>query len=520
MKYLIAIISGCLFTLCFAPYYIFVIGFFSITALLIILDFAKTHKERFLLGWLFGFAHHVTGLYWISNSLLVEADKFAWLIPFAISLIPAILALFIGFISYLVHKLEYKSFAKILFFSSAWVFAEIIRGYAFTGFPWNLAGYIFLGSPEISQAASFVGVFGLSLLALILFSAPYLVFASIIEFKLYNKAKKISFSIIYLLPLIALTAVIAINGEIKIKQNLGKFEKTYLRIVQPNISQQEKFDNLRLGEQLYKLYTLSVKKSKIDGFVPDLIIWPEAATPFNINSSPIFRDEVSDIIPYSAFLLIGSIRFDIERNQAFNSMQIIDSEGNLLQDKYYDKHHLVPFGEYIPFRNIFPFIETIANGHGDFNYGDGPKNIKLPNAPAFSPNICYEIIFPNQVVDNKVGFKKRAKFIVNLTNDAWFGDSTGPYQHLDKARMRAIEEGVPVIRSANTGVSAVIDANGLVLDSLKLNTKGIIDIKLPKALPKPTYYSQYGNKIILIICSVLMVISIILKQIHRWQKTR
>ena len=518
MLYFTSIFLGGLFTLCFAPYYVFVAGFAAITGLMVLLDFARSNRRRFILGFLFGFIHHVTGLYWISNSLLVEADKFAWLIPFAASLIPAILALFIGFVCYLTHKLEYKGFAKILFFSSAWVFAEIIRGHALTGFPWNLTGYIFMGSIEISQAAAYVGVYGLSLLAIILFSAPYMVFSSLVDFKFYNRVTKISFSMLYLLPIVFVTAIISMNGREKILKNTDKFEKTYIRVVQPNISQQEKMDNLRLGEQLYKLYTLSVKKSEIDGFVPDLIIWPEAATPFNIKVSPLFRDEVSDIVPYSAYLLLGSIRYDIENNAVYNSMEIIDGEGNLVEDKFYNKHHLVPFGEYIPLRKIFPLVESIAGGHGDFSRGKGPDIIKLDNAPAFSPNICYEIIFPNQVVDNKPEFKDRAKFILNLTNDAWFGDSTGPYQHLDKSRMRAIEEGVPVIRAANTGVSAVIDANGIILKSLELNKKGVIDIKLPAALERPTYFSEHGNKTILLICSFMMVFSIILKAIRRWRK--
>lgn len=504
--------------MCFAPYYTFLAGFLSITGLLIILDFARSNRRRFILGLLFGFMHHVTGLYWISNSLLVEADKFAWLIPFAVSAIPFYLALYTAFICWLTYKLEFKGFAKILFFSSAWVFAEIIRGTAFTGFPWNLAGYIFLGSPEISQAAAYVGVYGLSLLAMMIYSAPYMVFCSLVEFKLYNRAAKISFSILYLLPVVFATALIAMNGKTQMMKYNGKFENTKIRIVQPNISQQEKMDKLRLGAQLYDFYTLSVSDSQTDGFVPDLIIWPEAATPFDIKNSPQFRDEVSDIVPYSAHLLLGSIRYVNDGQSAYNSMEIIDSEGNLLQDKYYDKHHLVPFGEYIPFRKTFPFVESIAGGHGDFWEGDGPKTINIENSPAFSPNICYEIIFPGEVTDNKTEFDKRAKFIVNLTNDAWFGESSGPYQHLDISRMRAIEEGVPVIRAANTGVSAVIDVNGTILKKLELNEKGVIDIKLPKAKDAPTYFSNNGNKTILVICGIMMIFSSVLKAIRRWQK--
>lgn len=515
MKILLTILSGIAFTFCFAPYYYFVAGFFAVPCLLLILDFADTNLKKFGYGFLFAFCHHVTGLYWVANSLMVEADKFAWLIPFAVSLIPAYLAIYIGIICYLTGLLNYRGFPKMLFFASAWVFAEIIRTYAFTGFPWNLAGYTFMNSIQLAQAASFVGVYGLSLLAILLFSAPYLVLKSIADFKLENRHYKLSFSIIYLLPILCITALLSIFGDNKIKNFDSKFEDTNIRIVQPNIPQKEKFDRYRIGEHIYKHYTLTVEESNIGGFVPDIFIWPEASFLFDLKKADKFRDEISHLIPYSSHLILGSVRYEGENRtdsfKAFNSVEIIDSDGNLLDDKAYNKHHLVPFGEYIPLRKYFPYIEKITHGHGDFNTGLGPQTIQInKDIPPFSPSICYEIIFPDIAIE-KQAFDKRAKWIINVTNDGWFGDSSGPYQHLDIARMRAIEQGVPVIRAANTGISALIDANGKIVKKRALNETGIIDSKLPKALPKPTYYSIHGDKIILMVCAAFLIFSAILK---------
>jgi apolipoprotein N-acyltransferase len=453
---------------------------------------------------------------------MIEPDKFAWLIPFAVSLIPAYLALYIGLICFIVKFFDYRGFPKILFFSSSWVFAELIRSSAFTGFPWNLAGYVFMGSPELSQTGSIVGVYGLSLLAIILFSAPYLVLKSISDFKLEGKAYKLSFSIIYLLPIMALTAGLAVEGSKKLKKYENQFEKTDIRIVQPNIPQKEKFDRLRLGEQLYKFYTLTLKEPKNNGNVPDVIIWPEAATPFNIKTSARFRDEASNIIPLSSYLILGSVRFEGNGDniKAFNSMEVLDSEGNLIEEKTYDKHHLVPFGEYIPLRKFFPNLDKITHGMGDFSTGKGTSTISIKNEiPPYSPSICYEIIFPQYAIEKKEKFEDEAKWIINTTNDGWFGNSSGPYQHLDIARMRAIENGVPVIRSANTGISAVISANGLLLDFIPLNEEGIIDAKLPKALDYQTPYRKNGDKDIILLCGFMMVFSAILKLSLKLKKT-
>lgn len=515
MKIIITILLGVLYTLCFAPYHYFGLGFISFTGLLIILDSANTGRKQFLYGWLFGFAHHVTGLYWISYSMLVEPDKFAWMIPFSASIIPAILAIYIGFVSWATYRLRLKQIHKILFFAGSWTLAEMARSYLFTGFPWNLTGYVFLSKLAIAQAGSVVSVYGLGTLAIMVFCSPYLSIRYLKKNKSIAPVYRYSICLYYLVPSIITLILLSNWGSDRIRENSNRFEKTNIRIVQPNIPQKEKFDSMRVADQLFKYYNLTLQEGNVDDYVPDLIIWPEAATMINLDDDKEFLSEVAEIIPYSAYLILGSIRHEgwILNQKVFNSVQVIDSEGSL-ERTYYDKTHLVPFGEYVPLRSYLPFVEKITQGIGDFDRGTGPKTLKLSNSEPFSPLICYEIIFPGHVKSEYD--TQKPKWILNVTNDAWFGTTSGPYQHLDSVRMRAIEEGLPIIRSANTGISAVIDNVGRILSFIRLNKDGIIDTKLPSQIREETYYSIYGDQIPLILAAGLIILSVILRYLSRF----
>jgi apolipoprotein N-acyltransferase len=509
MNSIILIILGAFYTLCFAPYYYIGFAVLSFTGFLVVLDKAKSGRKAFYYGWLFAFFHHVTGIYWVSYSMLIEPDKFAWMIPFSATALPAYLALYVGLAAYITYKFKFKRIDKIIFFAAIWVCAEMARGYVFTGFPWNLTGYALLSQPTLAQGASYIGVYGLSFIAVLVFASPYM----LIDY--YHKSNlpkfyKSCFSLIYIFPaLIIYIFAMNFGGKI-LDSNPTAYEKTKIRIVQPNIPQKEKFDTLRLGDQLFKYYRLSLQDNPQPDFVPDLIIWPEAATPLNIAIEKEFLNDVAEVIPYSAFLILGSVRQEgwIVNKKFFNSIEFIDSEGNL-QRQVYDKFHLVPFGEYVPYRRFLPGVDRIAKGIGDFDRGDGPKTMKLQNSPPFSPLICYEILFSGNVADKKSA--QKPEWILNLTNDAWFGTTTGPYQHLDVARMRAIEQGLPVIRSANTGISAVIDSLGRVLQYIKLNDEGIIDANLPKPKADETYFSKNGNETIYKILIGAIILSLFLK---------
>ena len=513
MYIILSLLSGAILTLAFAPVNFIVAGLFAFTSILLICDkFSDNPKKVFWLGFAFGFGHHLTGVYWISNSLLVEADKFAWMIPFAASLIPAYLAIYSGLAFWITYKLKYKKLAKFLFLGSLWVFLEIVRTYAFTGFPWNLLGYTMLKSLAISQVASVTGVFGLSLIAIYLFASPYLVIRSVLDFTKNHRFYRVGFSFLYLMPIILALILISIWGEKRIVKNAGQFENTTIRIVQPSIAQKEKFDPLRIGDHIFKYVSLSVKESEHLDFVPDIIVWPEAATPFLLDRETEFVSSLQDVVPYTSNLILGSVRRNGDK--IYNSIQVIDHQGSLVEDKYYDKHHLVPFGEYVPLREFLPAgFDRITHGRGDFNTGSGPQTLTIAEKPPFSPTICYEIIFPDNVINRKS--EKQPEWILNLTNDAWFGITSGPHQHLQKARMRAIEEGKPVIRAANTGISAVIDAYGFVINRLELEESGIIDSKLPKEYQNMTYFSKQGLKTPIIICALLILIAAFLKFYYR-----
>lgn len=513
MNSIILIILGVLYTLCFAPYYYIGFAVLGFTGFLLVLDKAKTGKKAFYYGWLFAFAHHITGIYWVSYSMLVEPDKFAWMIPFSATALPAYLALYVGLAAYLTYKLKFKFIDKVIFFAVAWVAAEIARGYVFTGFPWNLTGYALLSQLTLAQGASYIGVYGLSLVSVLVFSSPYLTIKFYKNSKL-PKVYKACISNLFAMPALLIFIFAMHWGANKIISNPTNFDKTKIRIVQPNIPQKEKFDLLRIGDHLFKYYRLTLQDPKTPDFVPDLIIWPEAATPLNLSAEENFMNEVAEIIPYSAFLILGSVRQEgwIVNQKIFNSVQFIDSEGNLLRNAY-DKFHLVPFGEYVPYRNFLPGVEKIAKGIGDFNKGDGPKTMKLENSPPFSPLICYEILFSGNVVGNKSA--QQPEWILNVTNDAWFGTTSGPYQHLDVVRMRAIEQGLPVVRSANTGISAVIDANGKILNFIKLNEEGILDVSLPKPIKNKTYFSENKNETVYKLLIGLFILSLFLKYISK-----
>ncbi len=513
MKAILCIILGVLFTFCFAPYDYFILGFVSFTGMLMILDRTYSGKRAFLYGWLFGLGHHITGLYWISYSMLVEPDKFAWMIPFSVTTIPAILALFTAIPFWLTYRFRFRNISRILFFGAIWTLCEMARGHILTGFPWNLTGYTWLSHISLAQAASYVGVYGMSLMAVIVFCSPHFAVRYIKDIH-HAPVYKYCLSLYYLMPVILVINLLATWGNARIERLGLKFDKTNIRIVQPNIPQKEKFDPLRVGDHLFKYYTLSLQDNERPDFAPDLIIWPEVATILNIEEEKNFLSEVADIVPFSSYLILGSMRHEgwMINRKIFNSVQVIDSEG-VLQRVHYDKHHLVPFGEYVPLREYLPGVEKITQGIGDFDKGSGPKTLKLDNSTPFSPLICYEIIFPGKIVDRYS--MERPRWILNLTNDAWFGNTSGPYQHLNAARMRAIEEGLPVIRSANTGISAVIDGFGRVLASVPLEKEGIIDTKLPSANDELTFFSKYGNQIPLLMSAMLAILSLSLKYLSR-----
>lgn len=480
---LLAMLLGALATASLPPVFLLPLLIPAFSGLFLLVSNATTKRQAFLDGWWWGLGHFTTGLYWICISLYVQPEKFAWLTPFALFGLPSVIAIYIGLVTLALFALS-KRFpspvARWLLFPALWIAAEFARAHLFTGFPWNLTGYAWNISDITLQMASVWGIYGQSWLAVLLATLPALF--------MIHPAGAAKCSIAGILIIVAFTEF----GIMRLDSNPTAYTFTKLRIVQANIPQALKFDEETAMEGLRKhiLLTRSEGLDKIN-----VVIWPETAVPFYLEPGSMLARDIGSMITGNTQLMTGGMRTEGgEKNwKAWNSMFVIRPDGSI--SAQYDKHHLVPFGEYIPFRNIVPFIvENIAGGMGDFQTGPGPTTLAPEGIPALSPLICYEAIFPGNVVDGS----GKAQWLLNLTNDAWFGNSSGPYQHLEMARTRAVEQGLPLARAANTGISAMYDAYGRQLNRLPLLQEGIIDVNLPKQAAE-TIYSGFGNFSILLI---------------------
>ena len=455
-KYLKLFIFGAVSSLAFAPFYLCVIFFFSLYYLLNKLKEFNSLKQSFYIGWWFGFGYFIGNCYWYCHSLLLEPLKHAWLIPFAISIIPAYLACYIGFTTFFTYfavskyTIKNKFFITIIF-SFFWVFFEYLRGVIFTGFPWNLLCYCLSFSPLLIQTVSLWGCYIFSFFLLTIFTSIWV---------LNDKRYKM-----YSLYYIALILFIILFGFIRLKNTEIKFSTYKVRIVQPNTSLKEEYI-FSPKERLDKLIDISLDN------ISDIkyIIWPENALPDYVLTYQ--NNGMSDYIGEklgNKVLITGGLRVDERKNKVYNSVFVINN-GKVLD--YYDKYNLVPFGEFIPFRKIFSFINAIANGIDLYKAEQRKKIIKIDdNFPIFSPNICYESIFPSSI-------NKNADLIINFTNDFWFGKTSGPYQHFDALKFRALENSIPTIRVANSGISAVIDKYGRVIQETKLGESAVLDVEI------------------------------------------
>jgi apolipoprotein N-acyltransferase len=298
---------------------------------------------------------------------------------------------------------------------------------------------------------------------------------------------------------VGLVAVLLVAGLVRLgSDTVGDQEGVRLRLVQANIDQHHKWDPDLRADSFRRHLSLSGSAPADNAPAPTLVIWPETASAYVLDEDPVARELIAEATPKGGHLLTGFNRFDFENEpkRAWNSLGVLNDKGDI--EAIYDKHRLVPFGEFLPWRAVLSRIglKKITDGSIDFQPGDGPASLAIGAIPAFSPLICYEAIFTGDVAPRD----QRPAWLLNVTNDAWFGKSSGPYQHLAMARMRAIEEGLPLVRSANTGISAVIDPLGRVRAKLDLGTTGVLDQPLPKALKQPTFYA--GTPLIAILSMV------------------
>lgn len=447
----------------------------------------------FGLGWAFGFGFFVAGLYWIAAALFVDVADFWWLVPVAALGLPAGFALYAGAALALTHlaghHLRLPPAARICAFAICWTATEWARGHAFTGFPWNLVGYAwsgaFPGALAVLQSVAWIGIYGLSFVTVLaasllaLLGTPLLAPVS----PGGRRAPAIAAALLILGP--------AAAGALRLAGSPAAATGTWLRIVQPSIPERLKWDPAAAQSNFARLVALS----REPGSRPlKAVLWPEAAAPFLIERDEPARRAIAAAAPQGGYVITGALRANpppTPVDTLSNSIEAVDGRGQILAD--YDKAHLVPFGEYVPasFRELLP-IKKITAGMKDLSAGSGPRTIALPGLPAFAPLICYEVIFPGAVVDEG----RRPQWILNLTNDAWYGRTSGPYQHFAIARTRAIEEGLPLIRVANNGISGVIDPKGRVVARLDLDDIGYADVALPQAGAR-TLYARLGDLILL-----------------------
>ena len=477
----LAFACGALSALGFAPVNFFPALLLGFAALLLLLDGAddSSHPLRaaFLSGWAFGFGQFLIGLHWIGYAFLVDPSAHLWQMPFALVILTAGLALFTGSACALAQYFWQDGPARLLVFAVLYASAEWLRGHVFTGFPWNLPAYGWGASLAILQSLSALGAYGLSLLTILLG-------ASLAEFTRADPWKAGAWKAP--VAMLALFALLWAGGAARLMSNpVRMVPGVSLRIVQPDIPQREKDQSALSQRNWQRLLDLSVAPGN-----PSHIIWPEAAPPpFLFNRSPSSLDEIALLTGARRTLITGATRAQRTQDKLsfYNSLFIFGAGG--ATPLVYDKFHLVTFGEYVPFANVLNHIGVtkLTDGQEGFDPGDGPHTYQLPGAPALTPLICYEIIFPGAVTSGP-----RPGWFVNVTDDSWFGPWAGPTQHLLIARARAIEEALPVARAANTGISAVIDPFGRVTAQLGLRKMGVLDARLPQAAP-PSTYARYGD---------------------------
>ena len=496
-RYGLSFVFGAVAALALAPFYFLFLLVPAFCGLLWLIYGATRPRAAFAIAWWFGLGHFAAGLYWIANALLVDAARFGWLIPFAILGLSGGLAVFPALAGFAARRIAggYGGVGRVLVFTALWVVLEWVRGWIFTGFPWNLTGSSWAVSDALMQMGSVTGIYGLSLLAVLTAAMP----ATLAAGDGWGGGRR---------PTLVAGAILALiwgGGAIRLSEapalGTDNVPNVRLRLVQPNIAQADKWRaDLRipnLKEQLRMSLTPAV------GPAPTHVIWSETAATFFLSNDVAVRRAIAAATPKGGLIITGAPRTTAVGKKPFrawNSLFALDDKGKVVST--YDKHHLVPFGEYMPFRGIIN-LDKITAGSTDFTPGPGPRTLRLPGLPAVSPLICYEVIFPGNVVNAA----DRPKWMLNLTNDAWYGISTGPYQHFDAARFRAVEEGLPLVRVANTGISGVIDAYGRVVRHLKLGEKATLDSALPTALP-PTVYSRSGNAVALLLIAIILAAGI------------
>jgi apolipoprotein N-acyltransferase len=515
-RILIAFAAGAGAALALPPLNLWPAPFVSFSILLWLVDGAAAGRlggvwSAAAVGWWFGFGYFLAGLYWIGHAFLVDVRTFGWFLPLAVTALPAGMALYTALGVALARLIWTRGATRVLALAVALTFSEWLRGHLLGGFPWNAFGYALISPLWLAQGAALIGIWGLTFIAIAVFASPAV---------LADDRSDTAHPWVPVAISLALVLALAVFGAARLAAHPTAFvEDVRLRIMQPNLRQDEKF-NISHKQQVMSRY-LDLSASSTGPQLAGLkevthLIWPESAFPFFLTQQPDALAQIAALLRPDTVLITGGIRppeatSNRPVTRAYNSIYVIGPDGSILS--FYDKVHLVPFGEYLPFQDALEQLGVmqLTRMRGGFIAGDRRRNQRLLGAPDFLPLVCYEVIFPGAAVPVSerpgwlydhlgrylgwpfvAGSGERPGWMLNLTNDGWFGQSTGPYQHFQQARVRAIEEGLPLVRAANTGISAVVDPLGRVIRSLPLGSEGVIDAALPQRLA-PTLYARAGD---------------------------
>lgn len=498
-KSLLAFAAGALTVLAQAPFDFPAVAFLTFPILVLLIDgavatgsnsFFDRLKPALAVGWWFGFGYFLAGLWWVGNALLVEAESYAWALPFAVLGLPVMLAFFYAFACAVARFLWSDGVGRVFALAFGFGLSEWLRSFLFTGFPWNPIGFAAMPVPILMQSVDVVGVSGMNVLAVFVFASPVLLVAGRRTFA--GPA----------LALLLIALQVGFGFWSMSRTGLPELAPVAARIVQPNIDMSEKWEER--DKNFRALLELSAQTSAEGGPQPTVIIWPETAVPYILSEAPTALAAIGEMLQPGQSLLAGSVRQEGAGESAryYNAVLVIDDTGQIVSAV--DKVHLVPFGEYMPFKDELSRVGLTQIVAGPTNYEAGSTRHPLEVGVAkFAPYICYEIIFPSLMpkADGDVNI------VLNVTNDAWFGDTPGPYQHLRQAQLRAIELRKPLLRAANTGISARIDPFGRIVDALALGVRGVIDtqVRPVAAIARPWGDGRRNGLLIIALAGLLSV---------------
>lgn len=515
-RVLLCFAAGAVTSLAQAPFHAFIVCFVTFPILVFVLDGItadpdkrlSTVRQAFATGWLFGWGYFIAGLWWLSNALLVEAPEFAWFIPVAVFGLPAVLAVFYGLATAFARVFWPDSMGRLFSLALFFGLAEWLRSFVLTGFPWNAIGYAAMPVPVLMQSVVLFGLFGMSALGVLLFSLPAAAIAG-------RRSRVIGALLVILLGgshvgfglyRLAMAPDPAADAETR---------SISVRLVQPNLDQSQKVAREDPAATFDDLLALSALPPE-DGSIgqPSWVIWPETAVPYILTRQPAALAAIGDTLADGQVLLTGAVREELtssdtrQGSRFYNSVLAVSDAGIITGAA--DKVRLVPFGEFLPLSDVFRQLGLDAIAAADRGYSSAAtRSVLTLDDINIVPLVCYEAIFPAQLVPGDI--------ILNVTNDGWFGNTPGPYQHMHQSRLRAVEAGIPLIRLANTGLSGVFDPYGRAEAWISFGERGAADVEVPlaKAQMVAVLDANFNYWLLNVILSIITLTSVIL-----WRRRR